>query len=58
MVSDSGWLKTPAVSKIKDAARNANNFLVLEAKAPESKEAKEIYDLAKDKTEGYKEPLK
>ena len=58
MVSDSGWLKTPAVSKIKDASRNANNFLVLEAKAPESKEAKEIYDLAKDKTEGYKEPLK
>jgi hypothetical protein len=54
IVKDSGWLKTPAASKIKDAARNANNFLVLEAKAPESKEAKAIYDIAKEKTEGYK----
>ena len=26
MVKDSGWLNTPAVSKLKDAARNANDF--------------------------------
>ncbi len=58
IVNDSGWLKTPAVSKIKDAARNANDFLVYEAKAPESKEAKAIYEAEKEKTEAYKEPLK
>ena len=58
MVNDSGWLNTPAVSKIKDAARNANDFLVYEAKAPESKEAKTIYEAEKEKTEAYKEPLK
>ena len=56
--NDSGWLKNAAASKIKDAARNANDFLVLEAKAPDNKEAKAEYDIAKDKTEGYKEPLK
>ncbi len=58
IVNDSGWLKTPAVSKIKDAARNANDFLVYEAKAPESKEAKAIYEAEKEKTEAYKDPLK
>jgi PiT family inorganic phosphate transporter len=58
IANDSGWLKNAAASKIKDAARNANDFLVLEAKAPENKDAKAEYDVAKDKTEGYKEPLK
>jgi len=58
IVKDSGWLNTPAVSKIKDAARNANDFLIYEAKATESKEAKAIYEAEKEKTEGYKEPLK
>jgi phosphate/sulfate permease len=57
-VNDSGWLTTPAISKLKDAARNANDFLVFEAKAPESKEAKAVYEAEKEKTEGYKEPLK
>jgi len=56
--SDSGWLKNIAASKIKDAARNANDFLVLEAKAPENKTIKAEYDIAKEKTEGYKAPLK
>ena len=56
--NDSGWLKNAAASKIKDAARNANDFLVLEAKAPESKAVKAEYDVAKEKTEGYKAPLK
>lgn len=58
IANDNGWLKTAAVSKLKDAVRNANDFLVLEAKAPESKEAKAEYSIAKDKTEGYKAPLK
>jgi PiT family inorganic phosphate transporter len=53
-----GWLKTAAVSKLKDAVRNANDFLVIEAKATENKEAKAEYTIAKDKTEGYKAPLK
>jgi PiT family inorganic phosphate transporter len=58
IASDSGWLKSVAASKLKDAARNANDFLVLEAKAPDNKEAKAEYDIAKEKTEGYKEPIK
>ena len=55
---DSGWLKNAAVSKLKDAVRNANDYLVLEAKAPENKEAKEEYKIASEKTEAYKTPLK
>ncbi len=58
VATDSGWLKNAAASKIKDVTRNANDFLVLEAKAPENKDAKAQYDIAKVKTEGYKEPLK
>lgn len=58
IASNNGWLKTAAVSKLKDAVRNANDFLVLEAKAPENKDAKSEYAFAKDKTEGYKAPLK
>ena len=55
---DSGWLKNAAVSKLKDAVRNANDYLVLEAKAPSSKEAKEEYKVASEKTELYKAPIK
>jgi PiT family inorganic phosphate transporter len=58
IASSNGWLKTAAVSKLKDAVRNANNFLILEAKATEDKDAKEEYAIAKDKTEEYKAPLK
>jgi len=58
VAKDSGWLNNVAVSKLKDEVRNANDFLVLEAKAPENKEAKAAYAIAKDKTEGYKAPLK
>jgi PiT family inorganic phosphate transporter len=58
IANDSGWLKSAAASKIKDAVRNANDYLVLESKAPEDKAAKAEYDIAKDKTESYKEPLK
>ena len=53
-----GWLKNVAVSKLKDEVRNANDFLVLEAKAPENKDAKAEYTIAKDVTEVYKAPLK
>ncbi len=58
VAKDSGWLNSIAVSKLKDAVRNANDFLVLEAKAPENEAAKEKYDEAKLITEKYKEPLK
>jgi PiT family inorganic phosphate transporter len=53
-----GWLAGVAVSKLKDEVRNANDFLVLEAKAPENKDAKAEFAIAKDVTEGYKAPLK
>lgn len=58
IAKDSGWLKNVAVSKLKDDVRNANDFLVVEAKSVEDKDAKAIYVIAKDKTEEYKEPLK
>ena len=58
IAKDSGWLKNVAVSKLKDDVRNANDFLVVEAKSAEDKDAKAIYVIAKDKTEEYKEPLK
>jgi len=58
IANDSGWLKGAAASKIKDEVRNANDYLVLESKAAEDKAAKSEYTIAKDKTEGYKEPLK
>jgi phosphate/sulfate permease len=58
VAKDSGWLDQVAVSKLKDAVRNANDFLVLEAKAPENDSAKIEYDKAKLITEEYKTPLK
>jgi PiT family inorganic phosphate transporter len=58
IAKDSGWLKNVAVSKLKDEVRNANDFLVVEAKSAEDKDAKAIYVIAKVKTEEYKEPLK
>ena len=47
VAKDSGWLDQIAVSKLKDAVRNANDFLVLEAKAPENDSAIKEYDKAK-----------
>lgn len=58
VAKDSGWLDQIAVSKLKDAIRNANDFLVLEAKAPENDSAKKEYDKAKIITEEYKTPAK
>ncbi len=58
IANDQGWLKNVAVSKLKDDARNANDFLVMEAKAPEHKDIKAEYEIAKGKTEEYKTPIK
>jgi inorganic phosphate transporter, PiT family len=58
VAKDSGWLDQISVSKLKDAVRNANDFLVLEAKAPENDSAKKEYDIAKVITEEYKAPVK
>jgi phosphate/sulfate permease len=56
--SDNGWLKDIEASRLKDDVRNANDFLVLEAKATSDKKIKEEYSIAKDATEKYKDPLK
>ena len=53
-----GWLDQVAISKLKDEVRNANDFLVLEAKAPENDSAKNEYNKAKIITEEYKAPVK
>ena len=58
VAKDSGWLDQVAISKLKDAVRNANDFLVLEAKAPDNDTAKKEYDKAKVITEAYKAPVK
>lgn len=55
---DSGWLKEIEASRLKDDVRNANDFLVLEAKATADDKAKAEYTVAKDATEKYKAPLK
>jgi inorganic phosphate transporter, PiT family len=56
--SDSGWLKEIEASRLKDDVRNANDFLVLEAKATSDDKIKAEYNIAKEATEKYKEPLK
>jgi len=58
IANEQGLLKNVAVSKLKDEARNANDFLVMEAKAPENKDIKAEYEIAKIKTEEYKTPVK
>jgi inorganic phosphate transporter, PiT family len=55
---DGGWLKEIEASRLKDDVRNANDFLVLEAKATADDKAKAEYNIAKDATEKYKAPLK
>jgi inorganic phosphate transporter, PiT family len=54
----SGWLKEIEASRLKDDIRNLNDYLILEATAPESKEHKEEFAKAKLATEEYKGPLK
>lgn len=58
IAKDSGWLDNIAVSKLKDAVRNANDYLIVEAKSTEDSKLKEEYSIAKEKTELYKGPLK
>ncbi len=55
--SDSGWLNTIAISKLKDATRNANDYLILEAAATENDSIRSEYLNAKEKTEEYKKPV-
>ncbi len=56
--ADSGWLKDIEASRLKDDIRNANDFLVLEAKATSDEKINAQYNIAKDVTEKYKDPLK
>jgi len=53
-----GLLKDIEVSRLKDATRNANNYLILESLAAENPEFKDRFDVAKTETEKYKSPLK
>ena len=53
-----GLLDEIEISKLKDDARNANDYLVLEALAADNAEKKQEFDLAKTETEKYKEPVK
>ncbi len=55
---DSGWLKDIEASRLKDDVRNANDFLVLEARSASDDKIKTEYAIAKEATEKYKEPLK
>ncbi|MEY4728588.1 MAG: hypothetical protein RLZZ390_1112, partial [Bacteroidota bacterium] len=52
-----GLLSDIEVSKLKDDARNANNYLILEALSVANPEKKKEFDVAKTETEKYKEPL-
>jgi PiT family inorganic phosphate transporter len=52
-----GLLSDIEVSKLKDDARNANNYLILEALSVTNPEKKKEFDIAKTETEKYKEPL-
>lgn len=56
--TDSGWLKDIEASRLKDDIRNANDFLVLEARSASDDKIKAEYAIAKEATEKYKEPLK
>jgi PiT family inorganic phosphate transporter len=55
---NNGLLKEIEISKLKDDARNANNYLVLEALAAQNADKKKEFDIAKVETEKYKEPAK
>ena len=56
--TDSGWLKEIEASKLKDDVRNSNDFLIMEARSTSDPAMKKEYDVAKEKTELYKDPLK
>jgi phosphate/sulfate permease len=54
----SGLLKDIEISRLKDAARNANNYLIIESLAADDTEIQKEYAIAKVETEKYKAPLK
>ena len=56
-VTQDGLLKEIEASRLKDDVRNTNGFLILEARAVDSKEASLQFKKAKELTEKYKEPL-
>lgn len=53
-----GLLDEIEISKLKDDARNANDYLVLEALSADNAEKKQEFEVAKTETEKYKEPVK
>ena len=53
-----GWLKDIEGSRLKDEIRNANDYLVLEAKSASDPKVKKEYNIAKELTENYKTPIK
>ena len=55
---ENGWLKDIEASRLKDDVRNANDYLVLEARSVSDGKVKIEYNTAKEATEKYKEPLK
>ncbi|MEY2918541.1 MAG: hypothetical protein RIS73_2255 [Bacteroidota bacterium] len=55
---DNGWLKDIEASRLKDDVRNANGYLILEAKSTQDTTAKAAFETAKKVTEDYKAPLK
>ncbi len=55
---DGGWLKDIEASRLKDDVRNANGYLILEAKSTDDAAAKEAFAVAKKVTEDYKTPIK
>ena len=56
--AEQGLLKDIEASRLKDDIRNANDFLVLEARSVDDERSKKEYDIAKNETEKYKGPLK
>ena len=58
LVFEQGLLKDIEASRLKDEVRNANGYLILEAKAAESEANNKEYSKAKETTEKYKDPLK
>ena len=56
--ADNGWLKDIEASRLKDDVRNANDYLVIEAKSATDEKIKKEFDIAKIETEKYKDPLK
>ena len=55
---EQGWLKDIEDSRLKDDVRNANGYLIVEAKANDNAEASAAFEKAKSATEGYKIPIR